>query len=128
MDKRRYGQYCGIAFALDIVGERWTLLIVRDLVLGPKRFKDLLAGLPGIATNLLAQRLKEMEDNGLIEKVALPRPAGSMAYQLTPTGEALEPALMMLGRWGVSVAKPQPGDYYLDVDSECSWQIAITPN
>ena len=111
MEKRRYGQYCGIAFALDVVGERWTLLIARDLVLGPKRFTDLLEGLPGIATNLLAQRLKEMEENGLVEKVTLPPPAGSTVYRLTERGEALEPAIMALGRWGAAVGGARPGDY-----------------
>lgn len=128
MDKRRYGQFCGIAFALDVVGERWTILIIRDLVLGPKRFKDLLAGLPGIATNLLAQRLKEMEENGLIEKVTLPRPAGSRAYRLTAMGESLEPAIMALGRWGISVAKPQPGDYYSPQSFFVSSRASFNPD
>ena len=102
-----------MAFALDMVGERWTLLIVRDLVLGPRRYKDLLEGLPGIATNLLALRLKEMEANGLVERVTLPPPAGSTVYQLTPKGEALEPAVMTLGRWGAQYGRSKPGDFYM---------------
>ena len=112
MDKRRYGQFCGVAFALDLVGERWTLLIVRDLVLGPKRFTDLLEGLPGIATNLLAQRLREMDENGLVEKITLAPPAASTVYRLTKRGEALEPAIMALGRWGAALGSARPGDYF----------------
>ena len=111
-NKRRYGQFCGVAFALDVVGERWTLLIVRDLAMGPKRFTDLLEGLPGIATNLLAQRLKELEESGLVEKAALPPPAASTVYRLTPKGESLEPAIIALGRWGAAVGGARPGDYY----------------
>src|SRR5579864_797985 len=97
---RSYRQYCAVARGLDVVGERWTLLIVRDLLTGPKRYKDLLEGLPGIGTNLLADRLKEMERLALVERSVLPPPAGSSVYQLTEAGEALEPALMAIGRWG----------------------------
>ena len=85
---------------MDVIGERWTLLIVRDLLLGPKRYKDLLEGLPGIGTNLLADRLKELERLGLLERATLPPPAGSAVYQLTEAGQALEPALTAIGRWG----------------------------
>ena len=98
--RRSYDQYCAVARGLDVIGERWTLLIVRDMLLGPKRYKDLLEGLPGIGTNLLADRLHEMERLGLIERAVLPPPAGSAVYQLTDAGAALEPALMALGRWG----------------------------
>ena len=98
--KRSYHQYCGLARALDVVGERWTLLLVRDLLLGPRRYSDLMAGLPGITTNLLARRLKEMEKNGLIERRKLPPPASSSVYALTETGQALEPAILALGGWG----------------------------
>src|SRR5579864_8873407 len=98
--RRSYDQYCAVARGLDVIGERWTLLIVRDLLLGPKRYKDLLEGLPGIGTNLLADRLREMERLGLVERSVLPPPAGSSVYQLTEAGEALEPALMAIGRWG----------------------------
>ena len=97
---RSYGQYCALAKALDVIGDRWTLLLVRDLLLGPKRYKDLLSGLPGIGTNLLADRLKELEATGLIERTVLPPPAGSTVYQLTETGQALEPVMVSLGRWG----------------------------
>jgi DNA-binding HxlR family transcriptional regulator/putative sterol carrier protein len=98
--RRSYDQYCALARGLDVIGERWTLLIVRDLLLGPKRYKDLLEGLPGIGTNLLADRLHEMERLGLVERAVLPPPAGSSVYQLTEAGQGLEPALMALGRWG----------------------------
>jgi DNA-binding HxlR family transcriptional regulator len=97
---RSYHQYCAVARGLDVIGDRWTLLLVRDLLLGPKRYKDLLDGLPGIGTNLLADRLHELEGAGLIERTVLPAPAGSTVYQLTEAGEALEPALVALGRWG----------------------------
>src|SRR5436305_4664625 len=98
--RRSYDQYCAVARGLDVIGERWTLLIVRDLLLGPKRYKDLLEGLPGIGTNLLADRLHEMERLGLVERSVLPPPAGSAVYQLTAAGQALEPTLFALGRWG----------------------------
>lgn len=98
--RRSYDQYCAVARGLDVIGERWTLLIVRDLLLGPKRYKDLLEGLPGIGTNLLANRLHEMEKVGLVERAVLPPPAGSAVYQLTDSGRALEPTMVALGRWG----------------------------
>ena len=97
---RSYDQYCAVARGLDLVGDRWTLLLVRDLLLGPKRYTDLLSGLPGIGTNLLADRLRELEGAGLIERTVLPPPAGSTVYQLTESGQALEPAVVALGRWG----------------------------
>jgi DNA-binding HxlR family transcriptional regulator len=98
--RRSYDQYCAVARGLDVIGDRWTLLLVRDLLLGPKRYKDLLDGLPGIGTNLLADRLKELEASGLIERTVLPPPAGSTVYQLTETGQALESVMTALGRWG----------------------------
>lgn len=97
---RSYHQYCGVARALDVVGERWTLLIIRDLLLGPRRYKDLLEGLPGIGTNLLADRLRELEKRGIIRRTVLPPPAGSTVYELTDLGSALGPAVFELGRWG----------------------------
>ena len=98
--RRSYDQYCAIARGLDVIGDRWTLLLVRDLLLGPKRYKDLLSGLPGIGTNLLADRLKELEAAGLVERTVLPPPAGSAVYQLTETGQGLETVMTALGRWG----------------------------
>ncbi len=101
MSKRSYNQYCAVARAMDIVGERWTLLIVRELLPGPKRFKDLLEGLPGIGTNLLAARLKDLEGYGVVRRTTLPPPAASRVYELTELGRSLEPVIMGLARWGL---------------------------
>ena len=100
MKRRTYSQYCGTARALDIVGERWTLLIVRDLLLGPRRYSELLRGLPGITTNLLAKRLREMEEAGLIERVSTGTGESGNTYRLTSLGHGLEPAIQSLAVWG----------------------------
>src|ERR1041385_5643147 len=100
MTSRSYDQFCGVARALDLVGERWALLLVRDLLLSPKRFTDLRRGLPGIGTNVLAARLKELERAGVIARRTLPPPAASIVYELTEYGRALEGPLLALGRWG----------------------------
>jgi DNA-binding HxlR family transcriptional regulator len=97
--RRSYNQYCGLAKSLDVVGERWTLLIVRNLLLGPLRYSDLLRGLPGITTNLLAKRLREMEEFGLIERVRGASADGGHAYRLTALGAGLEPVVHALGGW-----------------------------
>jgi DNA-binding HxlR family transcriptional regulator len=97
---RSYGQFCGIARALDLVGERWALLVVRELVLGPKRFSDLCAGLPGIGSNVLTTRLRELVAAGVIARRQLPPPAASTVYELTEYGQELVPVLLALGRWG----------------------------
>jgi DNA-binding HxlR family transcriptional regulator/putative sterol carrier protein len=108
--KRSYGQYCAVARGLDLIGDRWTLLIARDLLLGPRRYKDLLDGLPGVGTNLLAVRLREMEQAGLVERAVLPPPAGAPVYRLTGTGAALEPVITAIGRWGGRfLGRPGPG-------------------
>lgn len=96
---RTYNQDCILAHALDLLGERWTLLILRDLFLGPQRFGDLQAGLPGIGANLLSKRLKELEDAGLVEAVSAGDARGR--YRLTETGEALRPAVRSLMKWSV---------------------------
>ena len=98
---RTYGDGCGVAHALDIVGERWALLVVRDLLLGPKRFTDLRTGLRGASPNVLAQRLRELEEAGIVRRRRLPPPAGSAVYELTDWGRELEPILIALGVWGV---------------------------
>jgi DNA-binding HxlR family transcriptional regulator len=99
---RSYGQYCSIARALDVVGDRWTLLIVRELLLqGPCRFTDLKRGLPGIAPNLLSDRLKELEQAGLISREEAPPPIATNLYAPTTEGSALEPVLLALGSWGL---------------------------
>ena len=99
---RSYDQYCSIARGLDIVGDRWTLLIVRELLLqGPCRFTDLKRGLPGIATNLLSTRLKELEEAELISREDAPPPVATVLYALTESGRALEPVLKAFGLWGL---------------------------
>ena len=98
---RRYRDACGTAQGLDIVGERWTLLVVRELLLGPKRFTDLRAGLPGISTNILADRLEMLEMSGVVRRRTLPAPAASKVYELTEWGKDLEPVVAAIGRWGL---------------------------
>jgi DNA-binding HxlR family transcriptional regulator len=108
---RTYGQFCGLAHALELVGERWALLIVRDLIPGPKRFTDLRNGLPRIPTNILSARLKELEGSGVIHRRVLPRPDGSVVYELTSYGKELEGAVVQLGLWGArSLGHPRPDD------------------
>ncbi|CDM25478.1 Transcriptional regulator, HxlR family [Castellaniella defragrans 65Phen] len=99
--KRSYADGCAAAHALDLIGERWALLIVRELMLGPKRFTDLRAGLGRISANVLTQRLAELEAAGIVVRRRLPPPGGGMAYDLSPWGRELEPILLQLVRWGV---------------------------
>jgi DNA-binding HxlR family transcriptional regulator/putative sterol carrier protein len=106
MTTRSYDQYCGLAYALDRVGERWTLLIIRELFAGPRRFKDLMEGLPGVSTNLLTERLKSLEAQGLLTRHTLPPPAGSTVYELTPLARGLNQTLIELGRWGSQFVPP----------------------
>jgi len=105
-----YDQYCPIAHALDMVGERWSLLIVRELLHGPKRYTDLSANLPGIGTNILAARLKMLEGCGIVAKHRLPPPAASQVYELTPYGAALKPIMRELALWGLSSLGPPKAD------------------
>ncbi|MGH3022618.1 MAG: winged helix-turn-helix transcriptional regulator [Gaiellaceae bacterium] len=99
--ERTYGQYCGLAHALDLVGERWQMLVVRELAIGPRRFTDLLAGLPGVSRTVLASRLRQLERGGLVRRDVLPPPAASAVYELTDYGRELGPILLGLCRWGV---------------------------
>jgi DNA-binding HxlR family transcriptional regulator len=103
VSRRTYDQYCAVARALDVVGERWTLLLVRELLTGPKRFKDLLDGLSGIGTTLLTARIKDLEGHGILCRTTLPPPAGSKVYELTELGRSLEPVVMALSRWGLKL-------------------------
>ena len=107
---KRYDQYCPIACSLSLVGERWTLLVVRELMHGPKRYTDLVDGLHGIGTNILAARLKELEAAGLVERRKLPPPAASNVYELTSTGQELRPVLHELARFGARLMGPPPLD------------------
>ena len=113
---RSYEDGCAAAHALDLVGERWALLVVRELLLGPKRFTDLRAGLPNASPNVLSQRLRELERAGVVRRRKLPPPAASRVYELTDWGMELEPVIIRLGRWGArSPSKPRDGA--LGVDS-----------
>jgi DNA-binding HxlR family transcriptional regulator/putative sterol carrier protein len=111
MTRRGYGQVCGLSHALEIVGERWALLIVRELVGTPKRFTDLRQGLPRIPTNVLSARLKELEQAEVLQRRILPRPASAVVYELTEYGRDLEEILLALGRWGAqSMGQPEAED------------------
>ncbi|WP_344373120.1 winged helix-turn-helix transcriptional regulator [Agromyces tropicus] len=111
---RTYGQYCAMARGLDLVGDRWTLLIVRELIsLGPSRYADLQRGLPGIATNLLANRLRELEHAGLVARTELPRPANATVFALTERGAALEGIVREFVKWGAPLmATHAPDDTF----------------
>lgn len=100
MTSRKYEDACGIARSLDVIGERWALLVVRELVFGPKRFTDLRVGLRGISQNVLSQRLRDLEASGIVRRVVLGPPASTQAYELTALGQALEPVLTAMSRWG----------------------------
>src|SRR4051812_14453434 len=112
---RSYGDRCGIARALDVLGERWSLLVVRELLLGPKRFTDLRAGLPNVGPDVLSQRLRDLEEAGIVSRAKLPPPAASRVYGLTERGKALEAVVLELGRWGSS--EPFPPDSELGPDA-----------
>ena len=114
--KRTYGDRCGVARGLDVVGERWALLVVRELLFGPKRFTDLRAGLPNLSPDVLSQRLRELERAGVLRRRRLDPPAGSRVYELSDWGKELEPVLVALARWGSRASFP-PGDAGLGVDS-----------
>jgi DNA-binding HxlR family transcriptional regulator len=117
---RSYAQLCGIATALDVIGDRWAALIVRDLLLGPLRFGDLADGLPGIGTNTLTARLKHLEAAGVLERRLLPLPDRGTVYELTDYGRELEPILLSLGRWGTKSMGRLPGE----VVSRSRWLVA----
>jgi DNA-binding HxlR family transcriptional regulator len=112
---RRYNDGCAIATALDHVGERWAMLIVRELLLGPKRFTDLQDGLPGAGPKILAQRLRELEDTGILRRRTLAPPASSQVYELTEWGARLESVVVALGRWGADA--PVRSDDHVGPDS-----------
>ena len=109
--RKRYDAYCPVAHALGLVGERWALLVVLELMRGPKRYTDLVDGLPGIGTNILAARLRDLEAGGVVTKRTLPPPAASRVYELTEYGRALRPAIRELALWGArSLGPPSDGD------------------
>ena len=109
MAARSYGQYCGVTTAVELIGERWALLIVRDLLVGPRRYTDLKQGLPRIPTNILSTRLKELQEGGVVRRV--PLPSCGLVYELTDYGRELEPIVLALGRWGFRhMGEPGPED------------------
>ncbi len=118
-----FDQYCPIAHALSLVGERWSLLVVRELLKGPKRYTDLAAGLPGIGTNILAARLRTLEDGGVVRKRKLPPPAASTVYELTEYGEGLDEVMYAMARWGIrTLGPPGAGD-----DLDHAWGLNAFP-
>jgi DNA-binding HxlR family transcriptional regulator len=120
---KRYEQYCPIAHALGLIGERWALLVVRELLHGPKRYTDLVEGLPGIGTNVLASRLRDLEECGIVSKRKLPPPAASKVYELTAYGRELEEAMYALARWGARSLGP-PGQ---DDELYPEWGVNALP-
>ncbi len=109
MAARSYGQYCGVTTAVELIGERWALLIIRDLLVGPRRYTDLKQGLPKIPTNILSTRLKELQEAGVVRRV--PVMNCGLVYELTPYGRELEPVVLALGRWGFqAMGDPDPED------------------
>jgi DNA-binding HxlR family transcriptional regulator len=147
-----YDQYCPVAVALDVVGDRWSLLLVRELLLGPRRFGDLLASLPGLGTSLLSARLKQLEDDGVLERDRLGPPANVPVYRLTEHGSGLGPVIAALGRWGSprlagtpvdSTVRPEllglllaarspteeaAGCYRFDVDGTSAFHLRVHPD
>jgi len=116
---KHYGQACAIARALDVIGDRWSLLLVRELVLGPRRYRDLATGLPGIPSNVLAARLKDLQADGVITRRTLPAPTDVTLYELTDAGRALQPALKELLDWGLRYG-PAPSQ---DDAGQPSWAL-----
>jgi DNA-binding HxlR family transcriptional regulator len=109
--RKRYDMYCPVAHALGLVGERWALLVVLELMHGPKRYTDLAENLPGIGTNILASRLRDLEEHGIVAKRTLPPPAASRVYELTEYGHGLRPAIRELALWGArSLGAPSDGE------------------
>jgi DNA-binding HxlR family transcriptional regulator len=125
MAPRSYGQYCGVVTALELVGERWALLIVRDLLVGPRRYTDLQRGLPRIPTNILSTRLKELQAGGVIHRVPL---AHGLVYELTAFGRELEDVVLALGRWGFhAMGEPDPADVVTADSMTIAFRTAFRP-
>lgn len=115
--RRGYRQFCGLARALELVGGRWALLVVRDLLTGPKRFTELQEGLPGIPSNVLTSRLRELEEAGVVERRIQARPGGAVVYELTDYGLELEEPVMRLGFWGANAMGPPDKDDFVSMDA-----------
>ena len=125
---KRYEQYCPMAHALDLVGDRWALLVIRELMHGPKRYTDLVDHLPGIGTNILAARLRDLERNGVVTRRTLPPPAASKVYELSDYGRELRPAMHELAMWGArSLGPPTDEDELFEGWLSNAMDIALAP-
>jgi DNA-binding HxlR family transcriptional regulator len=125
---KHYDQYCPVAHALDVVGDRWALLVVRELLQGPKRYTDLAEGLPGIGTNILAVRLRDLETAGVVTKKTLPPPAASRVYELTDYGLELKPVMRELALWGArSLGPPTAADEFFPGWLVCPVDMILGP-
>ncbi|WP_085369045.1 winged helix-turn-helix transcriptional regulator [Leifsonia sp. NCR5] len=125
MTNQHYGQFCGLARAAEIVGQRWTLLILRDLSVAARRYSDLASGLPGIPTNTLASRLKDLEDEGIVARVAPSGAERSVVYELTPRGDELRPVLDALSRWGAAgMRTPRDGEIVTTASITAALRVA----
>ena len=125
-EKRRYDDACGIALALELIGERWAPLVLRELMFGPRRFSELRADLPGISANVLTQRLGELEERGLVRRVQLPPPASVQVYEATEWGLEAAPVIRALGRWAVRSPRHDPGLYVSAVSIMMSMQTMFS--
>lgn len=127
MVARSYGQYCGVTTAVELIGERWALLIVRDLLVGPRRYTDLKQGLPRIPTNILSTRLKELQEGGVVRRVPLLN--CGLVYELTPYGRSFEPIMLALGRWGFqAMGDPEEGDVVTPDSLTMALRTAFQPD
>lgn len=127
MAARSYGQYCGVTTAVELIGERWALLIVRDLLVGPRRYTDLKQGLPRIPTNILSTRLKELQEGGVVRRVPLLN--CGLVYELTPYGRSFEPVMLALGRWGFqAMGDPEEGDVVTPDSLTMALRTAFQPD
>jgi len=125
---KRYEQYCPMAHALDLVGDRWALLVIRELMHGPKRYTDLVDHLPGIGTNILAARLRDLERNGVVTRRTLPPPAASKVYELSEYGRELRPAMRELAMWGArSLGPPTEEDELFEGWLSNAMDVALAP-
>ena len=124
--KRRYEDACGLAHALELIGERWSLIVMRELMFGPRRFSELRADLPGISANVLTQRLTELEQRGLVRKTKLPPPASVQVYDATEWGLEAAPVIRNLGRWAVRSPDHDPGRFVSAVSIMMSMQTMFS--
>lgn len=126
--KRRYADACGTALALEFVGERWALLIIRELLLGPRRFGEIRAGLPGLSANVLTQRLAGLEADGIVVREKLPPPASVQVYALTPWGYEAEPVVLAMGRWALRSPRHDPSQPFSRVSLMLALRMLLLPD